>query len=590
MVFKIIADLEKHINSKYGVDITIEPEDCPADFHGDMTVNCFRMAKPLKSNPMKLAEEFAEFAKVHEDVEKVEYIKAFVNLALTPKAVFRDTIEDVDALMQNCILPKNEQKKVLIEFSAPNTNKPQHLGHVRNNTLGMALTKILERAGHNTVAVNLINDRGIHICKSMIAYKLFGEGVTPNEKGIKGDHLVGNYYVKYNTEVKKQINLFRLANPEFKDFPDEEVELQTDIGKQARKMLQGWENGESETLQLWKRMNEWVIDGFNDTYKRFGVEFDKLYLESNTYSLGKDIIAEGLEKGVFYKREDGAVAIDLSDQKLGEKVVLRSDGTSVYITQDIGTTVLKNKEFSPNSQIWVVGNEQIYHFQVLFEILTRLGYSWAKDLHHLAYGMVNLPSGKMKSREGTVVDADDLFDEMSSLAESAILERYPDNPPENLKERAEKIGLGALKFMLLKVNPKTNIMFDPNASIKFEGDTGPYILYAYARISSILQKATEETTADVAWELLIDQTEKDLALACARYPDAVKKAAKTLDCSVLTDYLLNIAKTFNRFYRNCPVLGSEEHLRKPRLSLCATTRMILGDGLKTLTIGVLEEM
>ena len=369
------------------------------------------------------------------------------------------------------------------------------------------------------IEINLVNDRGIHICKSMIAYQRFGNGDTPEKSGIKGDHFVGNYYVKYNIALKEQIKELRAAKPELAGKSDDELFLEAEIGRAAQEMLRKWEAGDKDTVALWKLMNSWVIAGFNETYRRMGVEFKKTYLESETYLLGKDSVKKGLEQGIFTRREDGAVIADLG--KLGTKVLLRKDGTSVYITQDIGTTMLKYNDFHPDSLMWVVGDEQILHFQMLFSILKKMGNKWADNLYHMAYGMVNLPTGKMKSREGTVVDADDLFDEMHELAKKATLERVGEEIPADLEERSEIIGMGALKFMLLKFNPKTTMMFDPQASLKFEGDTGPYVQYACARINSISRKAADRGFAFDAkpdWPLLDSAEERSLAVCMARYP------------------------------------------------------------------------
>lgn len=592
MKFKFIDRLSASIAEKYGVDAPeIAVDICPADFNGDITVSCFPLAKLLRRNPMELAGFVAETLAADADVDAVETVKAFVNVTLKVSALMRDTVADYNALMDEVLLPENERRRVLIEFSAPNTNKPQHLGHVRNNSVGMATASILERAGHKVFRVNLVNDRGVHICKSMIAYQRFGNGVTPESAGKKGDHLVGDFYVAFDKEFRRQLDELREAKPEFKDKDSDELFLETEIGRAAQNMLKAWEDGDSDVRALWSKMNSWVFDGFAETYKRMGIKFEKTYLESQTYMLGKDIIREGLDKGVFKKREDGATIIEFDDKSLGTKVVLRSDGTSVYVTQDIGTTLLKQKDFNPDQQIWVVGDEQIRHFKVLFSILQKLGYSWADKLTHMAYGMVNLPSGKMKSREGTVVDADDLFDEMAGLARAATLEKAGGEVPENLEERAAVISMAALKFMLLKVNPRTTIMFDPQASIKFEGDTGPYVLYAYARISSMLRKAGEEAFDDADWTLLSDPYEKALALRCARYPEAVHKAARELDSSTIAAYVLDLAKDFSSFYRNCSVLNAATpELRKARLALSSRVRNLLRDGLNTLTIGTLESM
>ena len=595
MHFTILDDIKAFLEGEFQASLPAVGADlCPPNFKGDITVSCFPLAKLLRKNPMELAGKVCAFLQGHGDVESVEAVKAFVNIRLKAAALMRDTVSDEKGLMDAVALPEAERHRILIEFSAPNTNKPQHLGHVRNNTIGMATATILERAGHDVVRVNLVNDRGIHICKSMLAYQRFGNGVTPESTGKKGDHLVGDFYVAFDKEYHRQLDELRAAQPELADKDADELFLQTEAGRTAQAMLVAWEQGDPSVRALWKQMNQWVFDGFAQTYRRMGVRFDHTYLESETYKLGKDIIQDGLARGVFKKREDGAVIIEFADKNLGTKVVLRSDGTSVYVTQDIGTTLLKQKDFSPDQQIWVVADEQIRHFKVLFAILKALGYAWADQLTHMAYGMVNLPSGRMKSREGTVVDADDLFDEMAALAREATLEKANGVAPENLEERAQVISMAALKFMLLKVNPKTTILFDPNASIKFEGDTGPYVLYAYARISSMLRKAASEVFAnqeDVNLALLDADAERQLALRCALYPEAMHKAARELDSSVLAAYLLDLAKDFSAFYRNCPVLAAEDAaLKAARLRLCQLVRSILKDGLHTLTIDTLESM
>ena len=593
---KFIKDLENFLRGKfanYPSTNAISLEPCPAGQEGDFTINCFKIGK-FCGNPMVAAQTTVEFLSSHEDIEQAVAVKAFVNITVKATSIHAGSSADIPTLLENCKLPESERKKILIEFSAPNTNKPQHLGHVRNNTLGMSLASLLKRLGHEVIEINLVNDRGIHICKSMLAYKLFGNGVTPESTGIKGDHLVGDFYVKFNSELSKEIAEVRAAHPEYADMDNDAIFEKTSLGIAARQMLVDWEAGVPEVRELWEKMNSWVFAGFDETYKRMGICFDHTYLESQTYLLGKDIIAEGLEKGVFSKREDGAVICDLG--KMGNKVVLRSDGTSVYITQDIGTTMLKYKDYNPESMVWVVGDEQNLHFQMLFEILRRLGCSWAEKLYHLSYGMVNLPSGKMKSREGTVVDADDLFDEMSNLAYQACVERAGENPDlEELKKRGEIIGLGALKFMLLKFNAKTTMTFDPQASVKFEGDTGPYVQYAAARISSILRKAAEKNfTYDskvVDWSILAAPAEKALAAKLYFYPNALKLAGDRRDCSSLTEYLLDLAKAFNRFYRECPVLTAENaQLVSSRLALAAAVRQILVDGLGALTIQVPDAM
>ncbi len=598
MNFKCTGDLENYLKAKYAdakipANWSIPSEPCPQGMSGDITLNCFKFAGIFKQAPDKMAQEAADFLSNHADVEKTEAVKGFLNVTVKAGALHRDSAASSKQILDAATVPASERRAIVIEYSAPNTNKPQHLGHVRNNTLGMSLASLLQRVGHNVTPVNLVNDRGIHICKSMIAYQRFGRGATPENTGVKGDHFVGDFYVKFNNELQEQLSSLRSAKPELAKESDEDLFLKTEIGRAAQTMLQDWEAGDPQVRSLWKEMNSWVFAGFEETYKRMGVTFKHTYLESETYQLGKDIIYQALEKGIFEKREDGAILVDLG--KLGKKVLLRADGTSVYITQDIGTTLKKYNDFKPDTQIWVVGDEQILHFQMLFAIMKKAGYPWADSLYHLSYGMVNLPTGKMKSREGTVVDADDLFDEMFKLAKDATVERCGENVPADIDERSEIIGMGALKFMLLKFNPKTTMMFDPQASVKFEGDTGPYVQYACARINSIQRKAAERgiviDAASADWSLLSSPEEKALSVCAFMYPEVLKAAAKKMDCSVIVTYLLDLAKAFSRFYREHQVLNAEdEKIRNARLVLCCNIRDILADGLKTLTIGVPETM
>ncbi len=593
---RFITDLENFLRGEFPgfpAESVLTADPCPAGQNGDFTINCFKIGR-FCGNPMAAAQTAAKFLASHGDVEAVEAVKAFLNVSLKPAALSRESAADVAGLLKRGVLPAAERRKILIEFSAPNTNKPQHLGHVRNNTLGMSLASLLKRVGHEVVEINLVNDRGIHICKSMLAYQRFGKGETPESTGIKGDHLVGDYYVKFNAEYSRELKTLREAHPEWAEKDSDELFLETELGQSAQAMLRAWESEDPEVRALWQKMNSWVFAGFAETYQRMGIRFDHTYLESQTYLLGKDIVASGLEKGVFTRREDGAVICDLG--KLGTKVVLRKDGTSVYITQDIGTTLRKYEDYHPQTMIWVVGDEQNLHFQMLFTIMSRLGYEWAKDLFHLSYGMVNLPSGRMKSREGTVVDADDLFDEMHELAAAACKERGGEElSGEELSRRSEIIGLGALKFMLLKFNPRTTMTFDPASSLKFEGDTGPYVQYVAARINSMKRKAAEKglnaDPAAVRWELLSSKFEKELMVRLYFYPATLKNAASKRDCSGIVEYLLELAKSFNRFYRECPVLSAENaELAAARLALAEGVRAVIADGLGTLTIGVPEAM
>ncbi len=586
-----LRNIYPHLNENY-----LPPwEVCPAEMKGDLTINGFRLARDLRVKPDEAAEKVLSILAADPDIESAERIKAFVNVTLHPQALFRDSLGDIQSLLDDVALPKDERKRILIEFSAPNTNKPQHLGHLRNNAIGMTLVEIFSRVGHTVIPVNLVNDRGIHICKSMLAYQRTGNGDTPESTGVKGDHFVGNYYVKFNKMLSEEVAKLKAERPDFADKSTDDLFLETELGRTTADMLRKWEGGDEEVVALWKKMNSWVFDGFNQTYKRMGVHYDKVYLESQTYLLGKDVIADALRKGVFQKREDGATIVDLG--KLGQKVLLRKDGTSVYITQDIGTTLLKYNEHHPDTMIWVVGDEQNLHFKMLFSILEKLGHQWSKQLYHLSYGMVNLPNGRMKSREGTVVDADDLFDEMHQLAKDAAMQRLKEGEPvpEDLEERSEMIGMGALKFMLLKFNPKTTITFDPQASLKFEGDTGPYVQYVCARISSILRKCESAgipvRNENCDWSLASSESERSLAVTALRYTDAMRNAAAKMDSSILVNYLLDLAKAFNSFYRENQVLNAENpDVRNVRLAICRAVRSILEDGLKTLTIGVPSAM
>jgi len=591
-----LTDLQTFLSQefpKFSAEYQLEATPCPAGQNGDFTLNFFKLASVV-GNPMAAAAKAAQYLASHREIEKAEAVKAFVNVTVRPDVLLQASAADTEALLKRAVLPETERRRILIEFSAPNTNKPQHLGHVRNNTLGMSLASLLKRVGHEVIEINLVNDRGIHICKSMLAYQRFGNGETPESSGMKGDHLVGKYYVRFNTAFSEELKKVREAHPEWAEKSNDELFLETELGRSAQQMLRDWEAGDPEVRKLWQLMNSWVFAGFDATYKRMGIHFDHTYLESETYLLGKDIVAAGLEKAVFTKRDDGAVICDLG--KMGKKVVLRSDGTSVYITQDMGTTVRKHEDYSPDTMIWVVGDEQNLHFQMLFEILKRLGYEWAGDLYHLSYGMVNLPNGRMKSREGTVVDADDLFDEMSRLAREACKERGGEELSDaELAKRGEEIGLGALKFMLLKFNPRTTMIFDPAASLRFEGDTGPYVQYVAARVNSIMRKAAERgikvDPASCEWGRLSLAPEKELAVKLYFYPNVLRTGAARRDCSGLAEYLLDLAKAFNRFYRDCPILSCEDvKVLEARLALAAAVKTVIADALGTLTIATPEAM
>jgi arginyl-tRNA synthetase len=479
-------------------------------------------------------------------------------------------------------------KKVMVEFSSPNTNKPLHLGHLRNDVLGESISRIIKANGADVRKVCIINDRGIHICKSMLAYKEQGHGKTPESENIKSDRFVGDWYVSFSRQLKKETGELIAGGME-----RDAAEASAPSMKKAQEMLRAWEAGDSETVELWKKMNNWAIEGMRRTYERTGVSFDKYYFESQTYMLGKDEVLKGLEKNIFYKQEDGAVAVDLSEEKLDKKILLRSDGTSIYITQDFGTAIKRREEWPFDQMIYVVGSEQQYHFKVLFILLEKLGYFWAKDLHHLSYGMVNLPEGKMKSREGTVVDADDLINSLRDMALAEIKEKGREEDVGDPAETAEKIALGALHYFLLQTSPVKDMLFDPKESLSFTGNTGPYLQYMGARISSMMRKSgesnAEEGNAD--FSLLVSDSEWELIKIIAEYPSSVSAASLNLDPSQIAGYLYELSKAFSRFYHECPVLNCEDaSLSKARLELSRAVILVLKDAFNLICIPFLEVM
>ncbi len=475
----------------------------------------------------------------------------------------------------------------MVEYSSPNTNKPLHLGHVRNNLLGFSVAEILAASGYEVIKTNLVNDRGIHICKSMLAWRTWGNGETPESSGLKGDHLVGKYYVIFDKAYKKQIGeLVAVGQTE------DDAKRNAPLIKEAQQMLQQWEAGNPEVIQLWQTMNGWVYAGFEATYRALGVSFDKFYYESNTYLLGKDIIEEGLQKEVFYRKGDGSVWIDLTAEGLDEKLVLRADGTSVYITQDLGTAELKFNDYHMDKSVYVVGNEQDYHFKVLFLILQKLGKSWAKGLFHLSYGMVDLPSGKMKSREGTVVDADDLITEMEQTArrQTEALGKVEDFNEQEKQDLYHMIGMGALKYFLLKVEPKKRLLFNPNESIDFQGNTGPFIQYTHARIKSVLRKADTNYTKPAAINSLVP-SERDLIVLLNQYQNIAEQAASTYSPAIVANYAYELAKVYNKFYHENSILQADNHeLKVFRLQLSAATAKLIKYSMQLLGIEVPEKM
>jgi arginyl-tRNA synthetase len=543
----------------YNIEIpTVEFQATRKEFEGDITVVVFPLLRYKKGNPIQIGEDLGKYIVANvSEITNYNVVKGFLNLVVDD-AFYTNFFNTIYSnASYGSVAPKTDEKAMMVEYSSPNTNKPLHLGHVRNNLLGYAVAEIIKAAGKKVYKTQIINDRGIHICKSMLALEKFGNGETPESSGLKGDKLVGNYYVKFDQEYKKEISQLITEGK-----TEEDAKKQAPLILAAQQMLLKWEAGDAQVVALWKTMNAWVYEGFDVTYKSMGVDFDTLYYESNTYLLGKDVVAQGIEKGVFYKKEDGSVWCDLTEDGLDEKIVLRSDGTAVYMTQDIGTAIQRVKDYEDvGGMVYTVGNEQDYHFQVLFLILKKLGFDWAKQLHHLSYGMVDLPSGKMKSREGTVVDADDLMIEMTATAktiseELGKLDGYSD---QEKNELYKTIGLGALKYFILKVDPKKRILFDPKSSVDFQGNTGPFIQYTYARIQSIIRKATFDYSKSVTIEL--HEKEKELLKQLEIYPETVQQAAANYSPAIIANYTYDLVKEFNSFYQNVSILG-EENLDK----------------------------
>lgn len=576
--------ISKVIEKLYQVEgIALEVQENKTDFEGDFTIVIFPLVKQLKKSPNVLGEELGEeLLKLVDFVEKYNVVKGFLNISVRSTLffeIFKETQENFGR-----IEPKN--KKVMVEYSSPNTNKPLHLGHIRNILLGYSVSQILQEAGYEVVKTQIVNDRGIHICKSMLAWEKFGNGETPAISGLKGDKLVGNYYVKFDQEYKKEIEALKQEG-----ISEEEAKKQAPLFSEAQKMLLDWEKEDSKVRQLWEMMNQWVYAGFAETYKRLGVDFDQIQYESNTYLLGKNLIQEGLAKGVFFKKEDGSVWCDLTDEGLDEKLLLRGDGTSVYMTQDLGTAVGRFEDNDIQKLIYTVGNEQDYHFQVLFKILKKLGYQWADQLYHLSYGMVELPNGKMKSREGTVVDADDLMQEMYLTAKEKAQELGKlENLTDEEKEKSyEIVGMGALKYFMLKVDPKKKMLFNPAESIDFNGNTGPFIQYTYARIKSLLERADFQNPDLV--EVVPNASEKELISRLSEMKNVVEKSSETLSPAHLANYIYDLVKAYNSFYQNNPILNQEdETVKNFRLHLSSLTSNTIKKGLGLLGIGVVNRM
>jgi arginyl-tRNA synthetase len=546
--------VKEGINTIYKLDVDqIEFQETRKDFEGDITIVVFPLLKLIKGNPVDIANKIGEYLLENaEIVVQFNVVKGFLNLVISD-AYYVDFFNQISN-GSNFGFESAKDHAIMVEYSSPNTNKPLHLGHIRNNLLGYSVAEILKASGKKVYKTQIINDRGIHICKSMVAWLQFGKGETPENTGLKGDKLVGNYYVKFDKEYKRQIESLVKEG-----MPEDEARKVAPILTEAQELLRKWEAGDEPTVALWKKMNQWVYKGFEESYAALGVNFDTNYYESDTYLLGKEVVAEGLKKGVFYKKEDGSVWIDLTDEGLDEKIVLRADGTAVYMTQDIGTAIQRIKDFPDiEGLVYTVGNEQDYHFKVLFLILKKMGYEWAKNLKHLSYGMVDLPEGKMKSREGTVVDADDLMREMTLTAgeisqELGKLEGYDEDEKDKLYTI---IGLGALKYFILKVDPKKRILFDPKESIDFNGNTGPFIQYTYARIQSILRKANFEKKHEIL-AVNLHPKEKELIKILQNYPAIIQNAAENLSPALIANYTYELVKSYNSFYQSVPIFGAD---------------------------------
>lgn len=579
--------VKETVKSLYGTetgDNVIQIQKTKKEFEGNLTLVVFPFVKIARKSPEQVGTEIGTYLQEHApEIERYNVVKGFLNLSIAPTY----WIEQLKEIQTNdCYGIKqatDDSPLMMVEYSSPNTNKPLHLGHVRNNLLGYAIARIQEANGWKVVKTNIVNDRGIHICKSMLAWKLFGNGETPASSGKKGDHLVGDYYVRFDKKYRVQV-----AELVAKGMDEDTAKKEAPLMKEAQNMLLKWEQGEKDVRALWEEMNQWVYDGFDETYRRMGVSFDKIYYESNTYLEGKKEVERGLQDGLFFRKENGSVWADLTQDGLDEKLLLRADGTSVYMTQDIGTAKLRYKDYPIDKMVYVVGNEQEYHFKVLSILLDRLGFKFGKDLVHFSYGMVELPNGKMKSREGTVVDADDLMDQMiidaKAVSEDKVL-KLTDITAEEQQEIARKVGLGALKYFILKVDPRKNMLFNPEESIDFNGNTGPFIQYTYARIQSLLRKAeTKELTIDNT-TFTINQKEIELIQHLTEFPAVVKQAGDEFSPAVIANYIYDLVKEYNQFYHDYSILGEVDNtIRRFRLALSVSTGKVIKTGMSLLGI------
>ncbi len=586
----LTPSIEQAVQTVFGIAIDkVEFQATRKEFEGDITMVIFPLLKVVKGSPIEIGTKIGEYLVANvSEVSRYNVVSGFLNIVISDAYYLNFFNEIKDNSKFGFVTPNANDKAVMVEYSSPNTNKPLHLGHVRNNLLGYSVAEIIKASGKKVYKTQIINDRGIHICKSMLAWQKFGNGATPKSTGLKGDKLVGNYYVAFDKEYKEQI-----ANAMAAGKTEDEAKKQAPIIIEAQEMLLKWEAGDAEVMALWKMMNQWVYDGFEATYKNMGVDFDKYYYESNTYLLGKDVVQIGLEKGIFEKDPDGSVWIDLTEDGLDRKIVLRSDGTAVYMTQDIGTAIQRVKDFPDvGGMVYTVGNEQDYHFKVLFLILKKLGFDWAKNLFHLSYGMVDLPSGKMKSREGTVVDADDLMNEMTETAQKISedlgkLEGYSDAEKAKLYQT---IGLGALKYYILKVDPKKRILFNPEESVDFAGNTGPFIQYTYARIQSIIRKANFDFSVKASIDSLHEK-EKELLKQIALFPEVIQNAAQNHSPALVANYTYDLVKEYNSFYQALPILGTNNQDEKTfRVQLSKKVADTIASAFQLLGIAVPERM
>ena len=579
------------VKALYALDFSadkIQPQQTKKEFEGNLTIMAFPFLKASRKSPEATATEIGAWLVENVPaVEKFNVVKGFLNISVNP-TFWLTTLHGIAEDPEFGIRHADENSDlVMVEYSSPNTNKPLHLGHVRNNLLGYSLSLILEANGHKVVKTNIVNDRGIHICKSMLAWKKWGDGATPESTGKKGDHLIGDFYVLFDKHFKDEVK--QLMDKE--GLSEDEAKAKSPLMLEAREMLRKWEAGDKEVRDLWRMMNEWVYAGFDETYKRLGVGFDKIYYESDTYLQGKDLVLKGLDEGIMYRKEDGSVWADLTPDGLDHKLLLRADGTSVYMTQDIGTAKLRYQDYPIDKMIYVVGNEQNYHFQVLSLLLDKLGFKWGKDLTHFSYGMVELPEGKMKSREGTVVDADDLIDKMISDAAETGAERFADMPEDERREVARIVGMGALKYFLLKVDPRKNMLFNPKESIDFNGNTGPFLQYTYARVQSVLRRAGDDFDPLYMPTAIPNEVESALIQKVADFPEVVKEAGRSYSPSLIANYCFELAKDYNRFYHDFSILKEENPaVRQLRLLLSYVVARTLKTGVALLGMEMPERM